>query len=356
MEQYLEDLLFRHECVIIPGFGGFVSNFSPAKVNPSTHTFSPPSRILTFNRNLNNNDGLLANHVAIKEQLTFQEALNRVKEFVNSLDQSLQGGQAFTIRGIGSFQSDRTGKLNFLPESGSVFLQESFGLQTFKSPPIRREELTKKIEKQFKDRVAPEVVEKGIRKRKVKVGRVVTLAILVPVLAALFWIPLKTDVMEQHGFADLNPFQSLKPGKFKTRTEEFKPLTAEELKEQSALVFTDADVLTTMSIDDLTPPLVVDLKRSPALIDNTKVETNAHNLSSMGGGKYHLIAGAFAVPSNADNYVIRLRAEGLSAGIMSQQFSALRYVEVGSFNSREEALSELSRIKGSRPEVWLLVK
>ena len=262
MEQYLEDLLFRHECVIIPGFGGFVSNFSPARVNPSTHTFSPPSRILTFNKNLNNNDGLLANHIALKEQILFQDALSRVKDFVATLNQSLGGGQSFSIRRIGSFQSDKSGKLSFVPEAGSGFLQESFGLQSFKSPAIRREELVRKIEKQFKDRVAPEIDVKGVKKRRVKVGRVVALAVMVPVLFAMIWIPLKTEIMEQHGYADLNPFRTLKPGHFKTRTDEFKPLTAEELKEQSVLVFSDTDVLTTMSIDDLTPPLVVNLRTS----------------------------------------------------------------------------------------------
>ena len=61
---YISDLLYRYDCVIVPDFGGFVANRIGAQVNNFTHTFSPPTKQITFNGLLKHNDGLLANYIA----------------------------------------------------------------------------------------------------------------------------------------------------------------------------------------------------------------------------------------------------------------------------------------------------
>lgn len=356
MERYLEELLYRHECVIIPGFGGFVSNFSPARINPSTHQFTPPSRILTFNRHLRNNDGLLANHIATAEQVSFAEALAQVRTYVDEMERALNAGDRFSMNRIGSLFSDRDGKIIFAPSEGQSFLPESFGLHSFRFPPIRREELVKKVEKQLKDRLAPEVIEKGVAKRRVRPARVIAMAASFLLLASLVYIPWQTSVMEQQGWADLNPFKGLKPRFYNERTDHFVPPGENEYKEEKVLNYSDTDAFTTMSVEEGSGPVVVRLSENPADPDKTVVKNHGKEKQINRAGRYHLIAGAFAVPQNADNYVIRLSGEGLGAGIMEQQFSSLRYVSVGNFQTREEALAELARIKASHPDVWLLVK
>ena len=61
---YLKDLLYRYDCVIVPNFGGFITNNTSAQIHRSTHTFYPPSKQVGFNVNLSYNDGLLANYIA----------------------------------------------------------------------------------------------------------------------------------------------------------------------------------------------------------------------------------------------------------------------------------------------------
>lgn len=355
LEVYLEELLYRHECVIIPGFGGFVSNFAPARINPSTHVFTPPSRILTFNKNLRNNDGLLANHIAGQEGLSFMHALDKLREFVNLAQARLDAGEPFQIQGLGKILADKEGKLNFIPEEGHTFLPSSFGLQPFRFPPIKREELAKKIEKQFKDRVAPEVEVKGVKKRRVRPARVIAMAASFLFLAALVYIPWQTTLMEQHGLADLNPFKSLKPYTYSER--QVSPeLSPEPLKMEREWIYSESDLYSSLRVTDEGPERIVLLKKNPADPDNTQVKNHSKDIASQGHGRYHLIAGAFAVPENATNYVSKLRGEGLNAGILDQQFSALRYVSVGSYPTREEALAALTAMKSARPEIWVLVK
>jgi hypothetical protein len=59
LNKQIIDLLFEHDCVIIPGFGGFVAQYSSASFEEISQSFVPPSKSILFNKNLINNDGLL---------------------------------------------------------------------------------------------------------------------------------------------------------------------------------------------------------------------------------------------------------------------------------------------------------
>ncbi len=77
---HISSLLFEHECVVVPGLGGFVSNYSPARIHPVQHLFQPPSKTILFNPELKNNDGLLAKFIAENEKTSFYDALAIINE------------------------------------------------------------------------------------------------------------------------------------------------------------------------------------------------------------------------------------------------------------------------------------
>ena len=74
LANYINDLLYRYDCVIVPDFGGFVTNKIGASIDKSTATINPPSKQITFNSHLNNSDGLLANYIASSENISFEKA------------------------------------------------------------------------------------------------------------------------------------------------------------------------------------------------------------------------------------------------------------------------------------------
>jgi hypothetical protein len=84
LANYISDLLYRYECVIIPNFGGFVTNNIGAKINESNHTFYPPSKQITFNSHLNVSDGLLVNYIASSENISFEKASGTIAIAVDS--------------------------------------------------------------------------------------------------------------------------------------------------------------------------------------------------------------------------------------------------------------------------------
>ena len=61
LAQHIETLLLENDCVIVPGFGGFVAHYSPATRVKEENIFLPPTRIIGFNPQLKLNDGVLCN-------------------------------------------------------------------------------------------------------------------------------------------------------------------------------------------------------------------------------------------------------------------------------------------------------
>ena len=72
MDEYLIDLLYLHDCVVIPNFGGFVTRRVPAQLKDGV--FYPPKKEIAFNACLTENDGLLAHHIAKQHPCTYEQA------------------------------------------------------------------------------------------------------------------------------------------------------------------------------------------------------------------------------------------------------------------------------------------
>ena len=82
---YISELLFLHDCVIIPEFGGFVGNNKSAVLNKNTNTIYPPSKEILFNKNLRINDGLLINHISNYEVISNENAKSRLMNNIRRL-------------------------------------------------------------------------------------------------------------------------------------------------------------------------------------------------------------------------------------------------------------------------------
>lgn len=140
-------LLEEHDCVILPGFGGFIGNYIPARIDPVSHTFVPPSKKILFNINLKQNDGLLCNRLVTEEGVSYEDAMVTVNEMVTTIRHNLKNGKPFIIPEVGRLFAGREGTLQFEQEKDSNLLLDAFGLQTFVSPPVTRNSYSDRFEK-----------------------------------------------------------------------------------------------------------------------------------------------------------------------------------------------------------------
>ena len=88
ISKYIIELLHKHDCVIIPGFGAFLTKYIPA--SHDNNVFSPPKKSVTFNGMLKENDGLLANEISAKENISYNASLKQIKKEVKALLSSLK--------------------------------------------------------------------------------------------------------------------------------------------------------------------------------------------------------------------------------------------------------------------------
>src|ERR1700759_1843630 len=101
IEEYISDLLFEHDCVIVPDFGGFVCNYGSATIDPVKHLFEPPVKRILFNKGLTRNDGLLAHHVSGKLKLPYAEALNAIAQEVKRFKEDIEKNKRVVLDNIG---------------------------------------------------------------------------------------------------------------------------------------------------------------------------------------------------------------------------------------------------------------
>lgn len=134
--KHIAELLFHHDCVIIPGLGGLVANPSPASLNEEQNVFLPPSKEIGFNRNLQHNDGLLINHLVQNDSLSYEQAKDKVDHFVQEIQDRLQRKETVSISPIGELHLDTENTLVFQPILNENFLAASFGLAPLHAVPV----------------------------------------------------------------------------------------------------------------------------------------------------------------------------------------------------------------------------
>src|SRR5690606_31218180 len=137
IEHYISRLLYRHDCVSVPGFGAFLTEYQSAQLLEGSHGFYPPKKRLSFNAQLRHNDGILANHIALSENTTYEAAVAAVANEVAIWKNILEVNGRFTLKNIGELSLNADGNLEFSASDNINYLTQSFGLSAFVSPAVK---------------------------------------------------------------------------------------------------------------------------------------------------------------------------------------------------------------------------
>ncbi|MBC7847550.1 MAG: HU-CCDC81 and SPOR domain-containing protein [Flavobacterium sp.] len=159
IEPYIAQLLYRYQCVTVPGFGAFLTEIQSAQLIESSHSFFPPKKMISFNAHLKNNDGLLANHIAQAEKTSYEYAISAIQYEVFNWKKALQENGLFSIKNVGNFSLNADNNLIFTPYDQTNYLTNSFGLSAFVSPVVKREIFEQKIEALEENIEENEVIE-----------------------------------------------------------------------------------------------------------------------------------------------------------------------------------------------------
>jgi hypothetical protein len=168
----------------VPGFGGFIGNFLPARFDQKSGIFYPPVKEISFNRKLNHNDGLLISKISQVTGVNYGDARYLVEEFVSELHIRLAKGEKVVFDHIGTFENNSESNVQFEPVPDINYYAGSYGLESFQWIPGKEYDVRKRITRQItREPVRISSARKNIWRA----------AVLIPVLALLLTVPLKTD-------------------------------------------------------------------------------------------------------------------------------------------------------------------
>lgn len=307
ISKYISDLLFRYDCVVVPNFGAFLAQKVSAEIHPHTDAFYPPKKRLSFNVQLQSNDGVLANHIAVSERISYENALAKIDKQVNALKVQLSGNEALLLEHIGTLQLTKTGELVFEPTYHLNYLTESFGLSQFVSPAVSRVphlKITKTTEQK-----API----GLSSKKRKTQNVFKYAAVAVIMLGLV------------GFFGSNTY-------------------LQRIERQNILAQEEANMALDNKIQEATFVMSNPLPAVTLEVTNTS-------------GNFHIVAGAFRVEANSDRKLRQLRRLGFNARKIGQNRYGLHQVVYDSYQTRQQAQRALYQIKRTQDSsAWLLIK
>lgn len=323
IERYIKELLFEHDCVVLPGFGGFLTQYISADIHPITHKFLPPSKRVAFNGLLKNNDGLVAGAIAKGEKMDQGEALSLVEKFVLELREQLQVKRIYELKDIGRFFVNRSEQVEFEPDPGANFLADSFGLPELIFKPIERNN-SQILQKTIKTQRTPKSMNSGEETKEERKKSGSALIIVPLVLLALAGITtyfyLNQDNKHLAGLSSLGG--SVKHEVPAPETGNASEAHAEE-------------------------PAMTAMPEEPAA-----------DVISSANKRYFIVVASFSQKENALKYQRKLekKKKSVSATILEPDDNTGFYrVSVADFSDKETAKSKLNRYKSSfGKSVWIL--
>lgn len=353
--KYISELLLEHDCVVVPGLGGFVANYAPAEINASRHTIFPPYKKIVFNRKLKNNDGLLAEYISAVEQKSFSEASIFLNNFSEQILQRLEKGEIILIESVGTLVMGSEKNIQFEPNTITNLLTSSFGFDSIQALPVNREEKKLK-ETVFVNREGKRVGQKSVLKK-------IAPYVAVPLMVLLLWLPFATGVIKEEkiNFSRINPFYNA-PAPVYSPAQLYEPFTPpaqfaslfDYEAEGRTLKYSFVENAVT---DSLSAGVIVSLGLTPALSEEEGAETpDKEVIHVVTEKKYHIIGGAFKYNDLAELLVADLRKKGFGAYILDEPNEALQKVCYEGFPTKSEAIVKLREIQNQNPDAWVYKK
>ena len=136
MIEHIEYLMLSNDCVVVPGFGAFIAQYTSSNNCAQNSTFKSPKRSISFNASINHNDGLLANSIAKKASIPYAEALKQIEKSTTICRQALSDGSEVPFGRLGFFISNAEGHIEFIPFHHELANDDFFGLQSFSFPTL----------------------------------------------------------------------------------------------------------------------------------------------------------------------------------------------------------------------------
>ena len=303
LSKAINSLLYTNDCVTVPGFGSFIVNKFSSVYDEKNGKFYPPSRRVSFNSKIKNNDGLLANFISNEYGIDFSVAVKNIHNEVINWKKKLNK-EPLVLNNIGELSYNSDENIVFSPDLDSNHFLGSFGLPSiyYKKQPDLVSTYNESTLKKYNDL--------KVNSSNSRVPDFVKYAAaLVIIISTTFFL-----------------------------SKEY-----EEYNIQNQLILEQENRQKTIQRVE---SAVFDFGSIPAIELEIKVQPN----------KFHVIAGAFGVKSNADKLYNNLLSKGYNPTKLPLNDKGLIPISFDNFSNRKEAVIALRQLQMSEnKDAWIFV-
>ncbi|MDH0659984.1 SPOR domain-containing protein [Empedobacter sp. GD03865] len=378
LEEHISQLLFQHDCVIVPNFGAFISNTANVAFDEKTNTFISPRKELSFNTTLTKSDGVLVNKIVEDEPMSFENAQTFLNEQVYFWQEHLKNGKVLTLQNIGSLQFNDAGKIDFKPENAQNYFIAAYGLSNLQANYILDSSKTKTSNKHM--------------------SKFLAAASLIPIIVGGFLYfntpqPVQEFVTEQWSGLVLPMIGKDDATKTEKPTVQYDvynmPQTIAEpslVEYQIAETVTKTDTIETpkkveitvvkeTKLNETEKEITAIVKEKPSTKEVVKTETKkltkveapktaekkvedkkeiaTKTTVKSNNKKYQVIAASLKRQEDADRLVGELKKQGYKDAGVSYVKGRYYYVTYSSFNNIEDAQKYMNDVNKKSPGTWV---
>jgi hypothetical protein len=344
LDAYIADLLYRHSCVVVPGFGAFITEWQSAVVHDTQNTFYPPKKAIAFNANIKSNDGLLANYIVSKTQTNYENALDKIEVWVKNTSTLLHQKQTVQLANIGDFHTNSDGNIVFKPTNTINYLTDSFGLSSFNTLEIQRQTIQEKLvvvenEPEFiaiPEKVVEEKVKVVALKQKKKAKQ--------KPKTNYTWLKAAASLVLVSGVG-LYGYKMYYDSQYQEQTQIVERQVAEKIKQK----IQEASFV--LTVPQKEPQIASEPIKETEEVSQTKIVNTPKSEY-----RCHAIAGVFSSYNNAQRCIAENKALGLDTHYIGVK-RGYHQVAYKSFKTRAEANLFKDSLKNtSQLSTWILIE
>ncbi len=361
LSRHIESLMLKHDCVIVPNLGGFVTQYVPARRVDDEQLFLPPCRSVGFNPQLNLNDGLLVQSYMQAYDTNYPEALKLIDDAVVQLKQQLQEEGEYELSGIGKLTLGAGGKYNFTPNEAGVLSPELYGLDAVTTPRIAElQKATQQSEDKTKSSKKKVNIKRTEKNYTISINRELVNYVAAAVVAIVFYFifatPINNNEQTEHQVAStmyeqlFNNATTSQQSAIVQPTLTTTPITTPLSGVDSATVLTTTQqVETPQQEQNVTPQAGAASTKANRVME--KEETTQPTVS----GQYTLVLASAITEGNAQSFSAKLKKKGFNEAAPYHRGRMVRVI-YGHYPTEQAAQTALNKLQYNKEfaDAWVM--
>lgn len=161
LARHIELLLLDHDCVIVPGLGGFIANHADARyAGGEEHLFLPPYRTVGFNQQLQVNDGLLVQSYMTAYDTSYPSANLQMEKDLEKMMYELEMKGEYELENIGTLKKELNQNISFVAAETGALTPSLYGFYSYEMKSLQHVIKEKDIQRTLQNAASMHIAKK----------------------------------------------------------------------------------------------------------------------------------------------------------------------------------------------------